>query len=116
MEHNLNFLEACKALDEGRCKMIESEACGTKYFVDDAGTLSLLKEQGIKRTPKGFLGRWQLVNEKPQTEERTFKYWVVIWNDGSTPIIYYGSPSQNVREIAQVIAFCEAYIYTYPKC
>lgn len=119
MEYNLTFLEACEALKEGKCKEIEN-GWECRYRMHNSA-LSFINADdsmdiGIKLSLDSFLGKWRLVDEKPRTEERTFEYWLVIWNDGSKPTIYSGSPSQNVREIAQVIAFCEAYIYIYPKC
>lgn len=119
IEYNLTFLEACEALDKNRCERIENKF-GHQYKVIN-GILGYVLcdneiDKAIRLSPKDFLNKWRLIDEKPRTEERTFKYWMVIWNDGTRPTIYYDSPSQNVREVAQIIAFCEAYIYTYPIC
>lgn len=67
MEYNLTFLEAVKALSEGKGKAIEN-AVGCRYEVRDA-TLSYVSEEkeivGISLTPQSFLGKWGLVGSKP---------------------------------------------------
>ena len=64
---NLTFLEAVKALEEGKCEEIENEN-GTVYRIEN-NILSYydfnVVNAGIRLSPDSFLGKWSLHKVKP---------------------------------------------------
>lgn len=79
MSYDLNFLEACKALQKKECTTIENEF-GSQYTINRHGTLSVASDPhfGIKRTPGGFLVNWKLVDKIPVKHEKVIEN--VIWH------------------------------------
>lgn len=65
-KYELDFLEACAALDAKKCKRIENEF-GTSYTTDEDGILVYCgaPDRGIRRTPESFLCEWRLIDVKP---------------------------------------------------
>ena len=74
MNCDLNFLEACKALQEKKCTTIENEF-GAQYTTNKRGTLTIVTdpESGMKRTPGGFLLKWRMVDKKPVEHEEVIE-------------------------------------------
>lgn len=66
-KYNLTFLEAVKALSEGKAKTIENTA-GCRYEIRNAILSYVFKEieiVGINLPPQSFLGKWRLVGLRP---------------------------------------------------
>lgn len=113
MKYNLTFLEAIKALNEGRCKAIENEY--RMQYVIRNGTLNHRKIHGIEIGVKGLLGKWRLIDFKSKTEPRILRYWIVIYNDGKCAI-YTKSPDMQVYEASQRVKACSfEYMYEFPE-
>lgn len=94
MEYDLDFLEACKALDEGRCEGIKYEGgCSYRKHKDrDVLVLDVCSSAGIKITTKEFLGKWKLIGIKPVKRERIIEDvgWSQVRSGGIT--FPHGSP------------------------
>ena len=96
MEYDLDFLEACKALDEGRCEGIKCEG-GCSYSKQKGQDVIVLYEcptGGIKITTKEFLGKWGLVGIKPVKRKAVIQdvTWFRTGVEGFTVHRPYGSP------------------------
>jgi len=88
MKTTVNFLEAVKALKEGKCEKIQSVKARTTYSIDmdNNATLSLRlsdgHSNGINLRCESFLGEWELIG---------YRHKIVIedvqWNKGSNNII-----------------------------
>ena len=67
MKTTVNFLEAVKALKEGKCEKIQSVKARTTYSIDmdNNATLSLRlsdgHSNGINLRCESFLGEWELI-------------------------------------------------------
>lgn len=81
----LSFLEAVKALSDGKCEKIESPV-GTQYCLK-CGTVTLIGygiNYGIGLTPEDFCGEWKLIGVKQK-----FVIEGVGWKrDGNLGVIY----------------------------
>ena len=86
MSYDLNFLEACKALDEKKCTKIENEL-GAQYTVNRVGILSSVSDpqNGIERAPGGFLVKWKLVDKVPVMHEQVIEN--VLWYENATGVV-----------------------------
>ena len=99
MEYNLDFLEACKALVEDRCRAIKSEGgcIYSKHKDRDVLVLDNCLSAGIMITAEEFLGKWRLVEIEPVKHKEVFEE--VKWTlsrDREGGVIYplvYGFPS-----------------------
>ena len=93
-EFNLTFLEAVEALEEEKCKVIESEV-GPQYKINGS-ILSYNEEEtvGIKLSPRGFLGKWRLVDPEPIKRKEIIER--VGWSGGHSKVIY---PTSNPGKI-----------------
>lgn len=65
----LNYLEAVKALKEGKCTHIECDKAETIYGMDNFGNILFMSgdftsENGIRLTAEHFLGEWSLIGIK----------------------------------------------------
>lgn len=84
----LTFLEACAALDAGKCTKIENEF-GTQHMIDKEGCLATCGApfDGIRRSPGGFLGKWHLVGIKPVKHVEVFEG-IKWYMDQDSGVIY----------------------------
>ena len=63
MKTTVNFLEAVKALSEGKCEKIENAGGITYGLYNDIVSLTC-DDLGIRLTAKRFLGEWKLIGVK----------------------------------------------------
>lgn len=113
----LTFLEAVRALGDGKCEEIKNIPSGCIYRRNGCGTICYAHiddslSDGIGLTPNLYLGEWEIASPKPRTEERVLEYWLIVWKHGavSTSVC---QPSTRVYEQAQHIT--HTYIYTFPE-
>ncbi len=89
MKTTVNFLEAVKALSEGKCKEIINET-GTPYRLNEEGLVSYCgKLEGIKLYPSAFLGKWKLVGVKQKIVIED-----VVWVIGQRDCVYPDNPGK----------------------
>lgn len=109
-EYTLDFIEAVKALDEGRCEKIENEV-GRRL----EALIYSHNKHIIASTIRDFLGKWKLIGVKPRTEERTVKYWLVVWKDGRHGIYWTEPDCETYGRTQQIIPLSYTYTYTFPE-
>lgn len=114
----MTFLEAVKALTEGKCDGIESIATRCVYKKNPIGTICLENQNGslgpgINLPPSIYLDKWILVNPKPRTEERVYRGWVAVWANG-TASIFEREPSKDM-DAQHIFPISDTYTYTFPE-
>ena len=89
-EYNMNFLEACEFINQGKCNEIEHESgCrykakfqhGPLHFIMTGGSLG----GGISFSAMSFLGKWRVI-PKPVKRKEVFEG--VRWVQGAAGCIF----------------------------
>jgi len=108
MKTTVNFLEAVKALKEGKCEKIQSVRTRTTYSIDmdNNDTLSLRlsngHDDGICLRCESFLGEWELIESKHKIVIED-----VVWVIGQRDCVYPDNPSER--------GFCWQELLNKPK-